>query len=42
MDTGMGCDGYSVIEQGKVDFLTIAKPEDRKELFEGASGDSKV
>jgi chromosome segregation protein len=38
LDTGIGYDGYSVIEQGKVDFLTTAKPEDRRELFEGAAG----
>jgi chromosome segregation protein len=41
LDTGMGPDGYSIIEQGKVDFLTTACPEDRRELFEEAAGVSK-
>jgi chromosome segregation protein len=41
LDTGMGSDGYSIIEQGKVDFLTTAKPEDRRELFEEAAGVAK-
>ncbi|MDR2644956.1 MAG: chromosome segregation protein SMC [Endomicrobium sp.] len=41
LDTGIGSDGYSIIEQGKVDFLTTAKPEDRRELFEEAAGISK-
>ncbi|MDR2192127.1 MAG: chromosome segregation protein SMC [Endomicrobium sp.] len=41
LDTGVGSDGYSVIEQGKVDFLTTAKPEDRRELFEEAAGVAK-
>ncbi|MDR2399407.1 MAG: chromosome segregation protein SMC [Endomicrobium sp.] len=41
LDTGIGSDGYSIIEQGRVDFLTTAKPEDRRELFEEAAGVSK-
>ncbi|MDR2811700.1 MAG: chromosome segregation protein SMC, partial [Endomicrobium sp.] len=41
LDTGIGSDGYSIIEQGKVDFLTTAKPEDRRELFEEVAGVSK-
>ncbi|GHT15315.1 chromosome partition protein Smc [Endomicrobiia bacterium] len=41
LDTGIGYDGYSIIEQGKVDFLTTAKPEDRRELFEEAAGIAK-
>ncbi len=41
LDTGIGYDGYSIIEQGKVDFLTTAKPENRRELFEEASGIAK-
>jgi chromosome segregation protein len=41
LDTGIGSDGYSIIEQGKVDFLTTAKPEERRELFEEAAGVSK-
>ncbi|MCL1972251.1 MAG: chromosome segregation protein SMC [Endomicrobia bacterium] len=41
LDTGIGSEGYSIIEQGKVDFLTTAKPEDRRELFEEAAGVAK-
>ncbi len=41
LDTGIGSDGYSIIEQGKVDFLTTAKPEDRRDLFEEAAGVAK-
>jgi chromosome segregation protein len=41
LDTGIGYDGYSIIEQGKVDFLTTAKPENRRELFEEAVGIAK-
>lgn len=41
LDTGIGYDSYSIIEQGKVDFLTTAKPEDRRELFEEAAGIAK-
>ncbi len=41
MDTGMGRDGYSVIGQGKIDELITAKPEDRRVIFEEASGISK-
>lgn len=41
LDTGIGTDGYSIMEQGKVDFLTTAKPEDRRNLFEEAAGVAK-
>jgi len=41
LDTGVGFDSYSVIEQGKVDFLVTAKPENRRELFEEAAGVAK-
>ncbi|MDR2709561.1 MAG: chromosome segregation protein SMC [Elusimicrobiota bacterium] len=41
LDTGIGAEGYSIIEQGKVDFLITAKPEDRRLLFEEAAGVAK-
>jgi len=41
LDTGMGEDGYSSIEQGKVEWVLQAKPEERRELFEEAAGISK-
>ncbi len=41
MDTGMGKDGYSVVGQGKIDEMITAKPEERRAIFEEASGISK-
>jgi len=41
LDTGMGEDGYSSLEQGKVEWILQAKPEERRELFEEAAGVSK-
>ncbi|MCC7146994.1 MAG: chromosome segregation protein SMC [Phycisphaeraceae bacterium] len=41
MDTGVGTDAYSIIEQGKVDLLLASNPQDRREIFEEAAGISK-
>ena len=41
MDTGIGTDSYSVLEQGKIDQILSAKPEDRRTVFEEASGITK-
>ncbi len=41
MDTGIGTDAYSIIEQGKVDVLLQANPLQRREIFEEAAGISK-
>ncbi|MFH1379768.1 MAG: AAA family ATPase [bacterium] len=41
LDTGIGYEGYSIMEQGKVEFILNAKPEERRELFEEAAGVSK-
>ncbi|MFQ5414100.1 MAG: chromosome segregation protein SMC [Phycisphaerae bacterium] len=41
MDTGVGTDAYSVIEQGKVDLVLQSSPADRRFLFEEAAGVSK-
>lgn len=38
MDTGLGRDGYSIIGQGKVDEILSSKSEDRRHIFEEASG----
>ncbi|HEY5467427.1 MAG TPA: chromosome segregation protein SMC [Clostridia bacterium] len=38
MDTGLGRDGYSIVGQGKVDSILSNKPEDRRRVFEEASG----
>jgi chromosome segregation protein len=41
MDTGVGMESYSIIEQGKVDFVLKASPTERRGLFEEAAGISK-
>ena len=38
MDTGIGKDGYSIIGQGKIDEILSNKSEDRRKIFEEASG----
>ncbi len=39
--TGLGVGNYSVIEQGRIDRILNAKPEDRRHLFEEAAGITK-
>jgi chromosome segregation protein len=41
LDTGIGVDAYSVIEQGKVAALLEANPAERRLIFEEAAGISK-
>jgi len=41
MDTGIGVDAYSLIEQGKVDVLLQSNPHERRLIFEEAAGISK-
>src|SRR5262245_26246255 len=41
LDTGVGVDAYSVIEQGKVAAMLEANPEERRIIFEEAAGISK-
>ena len=41
LDTGIATEGYSVMEQGKVEFILSSKPEERRELFEEAAGVAK-
>ncbi len=41
MDTGVGLDAYSLIEQGKVDVLLQSNPSERRIIFEEAAGISK-
>jgi chromosome segregation protein len=38
MDTGIGKDGYSIIGQGRIDEILSSKSEDRRLIFEEASG----
>ena len=41
LDTGIGLDAYSLIEQGKVDLLLQASNQDRRAVLEEAAGISK-
>ena len=38
MDTGVGKDGYSIIGQGKIDEILSSKSDERRHIFEEASG----
>ncbi len=38
LDTGLGRDGYSVIGQGRIEEILSTKSEDRRQIFEEASG----
>ena len=40
-DTGLGRDGYSVIGQGRIAEIVGAKSNERREIFEEASGIAK-
>ena len=41
MGTGIGMSAYSIIEQGKIGMIVSSKPEDRRVVFEEASGITK-
>lgn len=41
MDTGIGKDGYSIIGQGRIDDILNGRAEDRRYIFEEASGIAK-
>jgi chromosome segregation protein len=41
MDTGVRTDSYSILEQGKIDQILSSRPEDRRSVFEEASGITK-
>ena len=38
MNTGIGTTSYSLMEQGRIDRVLSSRPEDRREIFEEASG----
>jgi chromosome segregation protein len=41
LDTGLGGDGYAIIDQGGVDAMIRSKPEDRRAFFDEAAGVAK-
>lgn len=41
LDTGVGVDAYSMIEQGRVALLLESNPQERRQIFEEAAGISK-
>ena len=41
MDTGIGADGYGVIEQGRVEMFLSASDDDRRQIFDEAAGISR-
>src|SRR5512139_1480724 len=41
LDTGIGVNGYSIVEQGRVESLINANPQDRRFLIEEAAGIAK-
>ncbi|MDE2222035.1 MAG: AAA family ATPase [Candidatus Omnitrophica bacterium] len=41
LGTGVGAEAYSLIQQGKVDLMISAKPDDRRQIFDEAAGITK-
>ncbi len=41
MDTGIGRESYSLVEQGKIDSVLSSRPEERRRLLEEAAGITK-
>ncbi len=41
LDTGLGSGGYAVIDQGRVETMISAKPDERRAFFEEAAGVAK-
>ena len=41
MDTGIGSNAYSMVEQGEIDYIVNAKADERRFLIEEAAGISK-
>lgn len=41
LGTGIGAESYSIIAQGKIDLILSSRPEDRRQVFDEASGITK-
>jgi len=41
MGTGIGAEAYSLVQQGKVDLIVSARPDDRRMIFDEAAGITK-
>ncbi|MBF0123568.1 MAG: AAA family ATPase, partial [Candidatus Omnitrophica bacterium] len=41
MGTGVGAEAYSLVQQGKVDLVVSARPDDRRVIFDEAAGITK-
>ncbi|MFH1540628.1 MAG: chromosome segregation protein SMC [Elusimicrobiota bacterium] len=41
LDTGLGTNSYSIMEQGEIDFILQSKPQERRCIFEEVAGVSK-
>jgi len=41
LGTGIGAESYSIIAQGKIDLVLSSKPEERRQVFDEASGITK-
>ncbi len=41
MGTGVGAESYSLVQQGKVDLVVSARPDDRRMIFDEAAGITK-
>ncbi len=41
LDTGLGVGGYAVMEQGEIDAVLSANPEERRKIFDEAAGISR-
>jgi chromosome segregation protein len=41
LDTGIGANFYSLVEQGKIDLIVSSRPEERRAIFDEAAGIAK-
>lgn len=41
LDTGIGCNGYSIIDQGEIEKILLLNADERREIFEEVAGIAK-